>query len=153
MALTPNVRILIVDDHPLIREGIKLILKKRESFSVYGEAETTEEAISLVRVLSPDVVIVDLSLKDEDGMVLVKRLNVMTHPPRILVCSMHDANIYAPLAFQNGVTGYINKEHAADSLVEAVECAMRGENYCSESLSEQVLTRLKKSVYSPRNDT
>ncbi len=149
MTLASHVRILIVDDHPLIREGIKLGLKSRETFSVCGEAETAEEAINLVRVLSPDLVIVDLSLKDEDGMELVKKLSGMSRAPRILVCSMYDANIYAPLAIQNGATGYINKEHAADSLVDAVESVMRGAIYCSESLSDRVLTRLRKAVNQP----
>jgi DNA-binding NarL/FixJ family response regulator len=135
-------RVLILDDHPIVRQGIKLMINAEHDMIVVGEAQTEMEARRLVRELNPDAVIVDLSLAQGDGFNVVR--DVSTHFPeiRILVLSMHDETIYAERLLAEGASGYIMKEAATSQLVSALRTVLRGERYLSDNL-QRVLEERK----------
>lgn len=141
--LTPQaVRILLVDDHPLVRDGLKARLSSQVGWAVCGEAETATEAVRLVRELAPQLAIIDLSLKSGSGLELIKQIAAMAAPPRMLVCSMHDDNLYAHRAIQAGALGYLNKQRASEQLVEAAERVLSGKLFVSAEVTEQTLQRM-----------
>lgn len=139
-----QVRILIVDDHPLIRDGLKSRLSSHEDWTVCGEAEMQSDAIRLVREKLPHVVIVDLSLKNGNGLQLIKQIAALPDAPRTLVCSMHDENLYAQRAIQAGALGFLHKQQASEKIVSAVQRVLDGKLFVSEDLMENVLTRMIK---------
>jgi DNA-binding NarL/FixJ family response regulator len=126
--------VLILDDHPIVRQGIKLMINFERDLTVVGEAQGEAEARRLVRELLPDAVIVDLSLAQGDGFNVVR--DVSAHFPhiRILVLSMHDEAIYAERLLAEGASGYIMKHAATEQLVTALRTVLRGERYMSENL-------------------
>lgn len=127
-------RVLILDDHPVVRQGIKLLINAQHDMTIVGEAQTEPEARRLVRELLPDAVIVDLSLGEGDGFNVVR--DVTAHFPaiQILVLSMHDEAIYAERLLAEGASGYIMKEAATEQLVTALRTVLRGERYMSDNL-------------------
>lgn len=138
---TPK-RILIVEDHPLVRDGLKARILSQPGWEVCGEAESAGEAIRLVREKSPHVVIVDLSLKNGNGIELIKQITAMPDAPKTLVCSMYDENLYAQRAIQAGALGFIHKQQTSESLVEAIKRVLEGRLYVSEEIADRVLSRL-----------
>ena len=133
--------VLIVDDHPIVRQGLRAMIDAEADLQIVGEAQTEKEARAAVRTLAPDVVVVDLSLEQGDGINLVR--DVHAHHPEValLVLSMHDESIYAERLLAVGASGYIMKQAAADQLITALRCVLDGETYLSDSvrraLSEQ----------------
>src|ERR1700712_1052872 len=107
MTIDAPIKILIVDDHPLVRDGLKARLTSQAGWMVCGEAEMPADAMRLVRETFPHVVIVDLSLKNGNGLELIKQIAALSEPPRTLVCSMHDENLYAQRAIQAGALGFL----------------------------------------------
>lgn len=140
VASTPT-RILIVDDHPLVREGLKGRLASHADWTICGEAETAREAIRMVRELSPRVVIIDLSLKDGSGLELIKQIGTSPEGPLMLVCSMHDEELYALRAIQAGAMGYLHKQEAAEKLIPGMERILEGKLF----VSDEVLAHLLKN--------
>jgi DNA-binding NarL/FixJ family response regulator len=126
--------VLIVDDHPIVRQGLRAMIDAEPDLTIVGEAETEKEARAAVRSLEPDVVVVDLSLEHGDGINLVR--DVHAHHPRtaLLVLSMHDEAIYAERLLAVGASGYIMKQAAADQLITALRCVLGGGTYLSESV-------------------
>jgi DNA-binding NarL/FixJ family response regulator len=126
-------KILIVDDHPAVREGLALRIAQQPNLRVCGEAGEIAEAIHEVEKTKPDLVIVDLTLKNGHGLELIKRLK--THYPsiRILVWSMHPESLYAERVVRAGALGYVNKEHATERIIDAITQVLKGEYYLSES--------------------
>lgn len=139
MDSTPPIRILIVDDHPLVRDGLKARLSSNSEWSVCGEAEMPSEAMRLVRETAPHVVIVDLSLKNGNGIEFIKKVAALPDPPRTLVCSMHDENLYAQRAIQAGALGFIHKQQASEQLVDAIQKVLEGKLFVSEEIQERML--------------
>jgi DNA-binding NarL/FixJ family response regulator len=141
-ASTPEPRrVLILDDHPIVRQGIKLMINFERDLAVVGEAHSEAEARRLVRELLPDAIIVDLSLAQGDGFNVVR--DVSAHFPhiRILVLSMHDEAIYAERLLAEGASGYIMKHAATEQLVTALRTVLRGERYMSENLKRLLAER------------
>jgi DNA-binding NarL/FixJ family response regulator len=141
-ASTPEPRrVLILDDHPIVRQGIKLMINFERDLAVVGEAHSEAEARRLVRELLPDAIIVDLSLAQGDGFNVVR--DVSAHFPhiRILVLSMHDEAIYAERLLAEGASGYIMKHAATEQLVTALRTVLRGECYMSENLKRLLAER------------
>lgn len=124
-------KVLIVDDHPIVRQGLRAMIDVEPDLSIVGEAETEKEARAQIRALQPDVVVVDLSLEHGDGINLVR--DVHAHHPEIalLVLSMHDESIYAERLLAVGASGYIMKQAAADQLITALRCVLQGDTYLS----------------------
>lgn len=140
----PPLRILLVDDHPLVRDGIQARLSLRPQWVVCGEADSPENALRLLEELKPDVAIVDLSLGTGNGIELVKQLANHPYSPKILVFSMYDEKLYAQRAIQAGAMGFVNKQQGSDSLIDAIERILEGRIFVSAQLSDQVLSQLLK---------
>lgn len=127
-------RVLIVDDHPVVRQGIKLMINAEPDLTICGEAQNEQEARRLVRELKPDAMVVDLSLEQGDGFNVVRDVHAHFPEVRILVLSMHDEAIYAERLIGQGASGYIMKQAATEQLVTALRTVLRGERFISDSL-------------------
>src|SRR5437870_13489316 len=117
---TMAVRILIVDDHPLVREGLIGLLGAQSDFEVCGEASGLAEAREALATVQPDVVIVDLTLRDGHGIELIKEIKSRGEARRVLVLSMHDETMFAERALRAGAVGYVSKHEAPRTIVQAV---------------------------------
>ncbi|MBU4348686.1 response regulator transcription factor [Patescibacteria group bacterium] len=137
--------LLIVDDHPLFREGLKSLLKHHSEFEVVGEAENGEEGINMAKKLKPDLVIMDLSLPDQSGIDVTRRIRNMLSETRVMILSMHSKIEYITKAFQAGAHGYVVKESAAERLVECLKAISKGEYFLDTSLSHKVVKNLMES--------
>jgi DNA-binding NarL/FixJ family response regulator len=137
--------ILIVDDHPLVREGLKVIIGRNHRFEVVGEAGSAREGLRMAEAIKPDLLILDISLPDESGFELARRIRTALPETRILVISMHAGIDYVAQAFKAGATGYMVKDSAAARLQIALEAVLKGEYYLDSSLSPQVVEELIRS--------
>lgn len=134
-------RILIVDDHPAVREALALRIGRQPDLEVCGEAADTTEALSLIGETRPDVAVVDISLKTGNGIDLIKRIKDRNDLVRILVWSMHSELLYAERALRAGALGYVNKDQATDTIVAAVRRVQEGKVWLSEAMAERMLQR------------
>lgn len=134
-------RVLLVDDHPIVRHGLKRMMDTEPDIEVCGEAASEAQARQAIRELQPDIVIVDLALQEGDGLELVR--SVHAHHPDLpmLVLSMYDETIYAERLLAEGASGYIMKQAAADQLLNALRAVLRGERYVSEQLAQSLRVR------------
>jgi DNA-binding NarL/FixJ family response regulator len=135
------VKILIVDDHSLVREGLRALLSSQPDFEVCGEATGIAEARRLIASTEPSVVIVDLSLPDGNGIELVKELKARGDEIKVLVLSMHDESLFAERALRAGARGYLGKHEASRTVIEAVRTVLAGKLYFSARLTEQMMHR------------
>ncbi len=138
-------RIVIVDDHPLFREGIKTIIAHNGRFEVIAEAGTGREGFDKCRDLKPDLVLLDISLPDENGMEVARQIRHHLPRTRIVILSMHAKIDYIVEAFQAGATGYVVKESAAERLAQAIDAVAAGEYFLDSSISHEVVAKLMKS--------
>ncbi len=136
------VKILIVDDHPVVREGLSTLISRQPDLSVCGEAEGCTEAITLFDATKPDLVIVDIALKDGNGIELIKRIKARNESVRVLVSSMHDEGLYAERALRAGAMGYIGKQEATHEIVEAIHRVLDGKVYLSERMADRLFHRV-----------
>jgi DNA-binding NarL/FixJ family response regulator len=134
-AVTAQRRVLIVDDHPIVRQGLRRMIEPEPDLVVCGEVQTEREARTAIRALSPDVVIVDISLAQGDGLELVRDVHAQQPELPMLVLSMHDELIYAERLLAAGASGYIMKQAASDQLLIALRQVLAGGTYLSESLA------------------
>ncbi len=134
-----STRILLVDDHPLLRTGLALTLDDEPDFEVVGQAADAEEALDVVDRLDPDLVVVDLSLPGMGGLELVKHLQTIRPQTRTLVVSRHDESLYAERAVRAGARGYVSKLEAGEKIVDAVRTVLRGGIYLSEDVKDKML--------------
>jgi DNA-binding NarL/FixJ family response regulator len=132
---TAQRKVLIVDDHPIVRQGLRRMIEPEPDLVVCGEVQTEREARAAIRALAPDVVIVDISLAQGDGLELVRDVHAQRPELPMLVLSMHDELIYAERLLAAGASGYIMKQAASDQLLIALRRVLDGETYLSESLS------------------
>jgi DNA-binding NarL/FixJ family response regulator len=134
-------RILIVDDHPVVRQGIKLMVNAQPDLTVVGEAQTEQDARRLVRELRPDALVVDLSLDQGDGFNVVRDVHAHFPDIKVLVLSMHDEAVYAERLLSQGASGYIMKQAATDQLITALRAVLRGERFISDTLKASLAQR------------
>ena len=134
-------RVLIVDDHPIVRQGLRRVMDNECDVKVCGEADNARDARIAIKELKPDVVIADISLKQSDGMELVR--DVRAHYPTlpILVLSMHDETIYAERMLSAGASGYIMKQAASDQFLVALRRVLGGEIYVSEAVGNNMIQK------------
>ncbi len=135
-------RILIVDDHPLIRERLADILNRENDLTVCGEAEDRRGAMDAIKKHSPDLVIVDLTLKNSDGLELIKDVRAAWPKIAVLVVSMHDESLFAERVIRAGARGYITKQEATRNILTAVRRVLAGGIYLNERAASHLLTRL-----------
>ncbi|MCW5570091.1 MAG: response regulator transcription factor [Steroidobacteraceae bacterium] len=134
-------RVLIVDDHPIVRHGLARMIEASPDLAVCGEVETVADAKHAIRTLEPDVVIVDLTLGQGDGLELVRDVRAQRSGLPMLVLSMHEESIYAERMLAAGARGYIMKEAASDQLLIALRRVLAGKVYLSEALTARLRAR------------
>lgn len=135
-------RILIVDDHPMIRERLTEVIHREPELAVCGEAEDTRSALATTDATQPDLIIVDLTLKNSDGLDLIKDLKVRHPGLPILVVSMHDETFLAERAIRAGAHGYITKQEATKNVLRAIRTVLDGRVYLSETMALQLATKV-----------
>lgn len=140
--MSKPIRVLVADDHMIVRTGIRHVLESETDFVVVGEAGTGSEAISLVSELRPDVVVLDISMPDQSGLEVAARLQSGSTATRILILSMHNNAEYVLESVRAGAHGYLLKDTAAAELRTAIRAVCRGESY----FSPPVATRLTAAV-------
>jgi DNA-binding NarL/FixJ family response regulator len=134
--------ILIVDDHPLVREGLKSIIKSNDALEVIGEAENAGDAIRMVKKLKPDLVLLDLALPDKSGFELAREIRSMLPETRIMIVSMHSKVDYVVKAFQAWAIGYMTKESTTECLLQGIEYVLNGEYFMDGAVSNAVVEKL-----------
>ncbi len=133
-------RILVVDDHPIVRRGLRELLTNEPDLEVCGEAEDVAAALLAVETEQPDVVVVDLSLRGGHGLDLIRQLQAQKTHARILVSTMHDESLYAERSLRAGASGFINKQESSDKIIVAIRHILRGEIYVSAEIARAVST-------------
>jgi DNA-binding NarL/FixJ family response regulator len=134
-------RILIVDDHPAVREALAWRIGRHSDLAVCGEAADMAEALRLVADTQPDLAVIDISLKSSNGIDLIKRIKDRSGSVRMLVWSMHSESLYAERSLRAGALGYINKDQATDQIIEAIRRVLKGKVYLSDAMAEKMLHR------------
>jgi DNA-binding NarL/FixJ family response regulator len=137
----PQARVFLVDDHALVREHLTALLQAEPDLAVCGEAEDAPTALALIRQQKPNLVILDLSLKQSNGLDLLKDLKELQPHVVVLVLSMHDSTFYAERALQAGALGYITKEEATTNILPAIRRVLRGQPYLSDRMATQMIKK------------
>jgi DNA-binding NarL/FixJ family response regulator len=137
------IRIVIVEDHPIFRMGMKELINREKDLEVVGDAETVAGALDLIEAQRPDLVIVDLSLKESNGIELVKEINRLYKNTASLVLSMHDEALHAERCLTAGARGYIMKHEASESVVKAIRHIMAGNIHVSPGIMSTILNKFQ----------
>src|SRR5271168_3780382 len=146
-------RIMVVDDHPIVRQGLALLINREPDLVVCGEAEEAMGALHVLASARPDVLIVDISLNGPDGLDLLKSIRT-THPTLpVLILSMHDESIYAERALRAGANGYIMKQEATEKVLVAVRRILSGEIYVSDRIANKMLKHYITGAGTLRNSS
>lgn len=141
-------KILIVDDHPMMREGLRGVIAREPDMMVCGEAENAQQAAEAIVKHAPDLVLVDITLPGKSGLELVKDLKVMHPHLTVLALSMHDESLYAERMLRAGASGYITKQQPPEELVKAIRQVLSNQVYVSKEVSESLLRRFSGKTQS-----
>ena len=133
--MSRTIKVLLVDDHPLVRDGLVNLISQQTDLQICGEAGNEPQALDLIRTVRPDVAIVDISLETGSGIELIKSIKAMFPAVTILVLSMHDESLYAERALRAGARGYVMKREAAKKVIEAIRCVLAGQLYVSNKIA------------------
>jgi len=140
------VKVLIADDHPIVRKGMRSILENEPGIRVVGEAEDGTQAIEAVEKLKPDVLVVDMMMPGHNGLEVIRQAKKYFPAMHILVLSMHSNEAYVAEAFNRGASGYILKDTGPADLVQGVKEVVTGRRYLSEQLSESLIGTYSKNI-------
>ncbi len=143
------IRILLADDHALVRQGFRLILSAQTDMEIVGEAGNGREAVELAEKLLPDIVVMDVAMPELNGIEATRRLAASTPRIRVLALSMHKDSVYVREILRAGARGYLLKDSIDSDLVSAVRSIARGDAYLSPGVSEAVLTDYRRHVTDP----
>lgn len=138
--MSEKLTIVIVDDHPLFREGLKTIIGRNRHYEVVGEAGSGREGLEMAYKTKPDLMMIDLSLPDMNGIQLTRELRKQLPATAIIIITMHAKVDYIAEAFQAGATGYVIKESAAEGLMKGIETVSKGDYFLDSAVSPQVFT-------------
>jgi DNA-binding NarL/FixJ family response regulator len=133
--------IFIVDDHPIVRQGLALLINREPDLTVCGDAEEASSALRLIESLKPDLIIVDISLNGPDGLDLLKNIRARDPNLPVLILSMLDESLYAERSLRAGASGYIMKQEATDRVLVAIRRILDGEIYVSDRMADRMLHR------------
>ena len=131
--------ILIVDDHPMMRQGLRSMITGEPDLKICGEAETAYQALELLKTLKPDLVLLDITLPGKSGLELIKDIKAMYPLLPMLILSMHDESLYAERVLRAGAGGYITKQQRPEALIAAMRQVLAGRTYVSDEVSEKIL--------------
>src|SRR5438552_17423970 len=134
-------RILLVDDHAVVRYGIAQMINREPDLVVCGEEEDASKALTAIETLKPNLVIADISLKDSSGLELMRNIKAQHSGLPVLVVSTHDESIYAEIAFRAGALGYVMKQEALDKVVGGIRRVLTGNIYVSDALAAKMLQK------------
>ena len=146
-------KILLIDDHPVLRQGLSVLINKEHDLLVGGEAENATEALEILARETFDLAIVDVSLPGVDGIELLKELRTRHHELATLVLSMHDELVFAERALRAGAMGFIMKQEAVENVLEAIHRVLSGQIYVSERIATRVLRKLTEGSGQPDRRT
>ncbi len=131
-----------MDDHPIVRQGLAQLIDNESDLAVIGQGEDAYGSLRAIRECNPDLVLVDVSLKDSDGIELLKEIKSQSPELPVLVVSMHDESLYAERALRAGAGGYVMKQEPPATLLAAVRSVLAGKVYVSDKMSAQLLQRM-----------
>ena len=134
-------KILIVDDHPMVRQGLVRLVKNEDDLEICGQADDAPEALKAISATKPDVVVLDISLKSSSGIELMKSIKAQYPKLAVLVLSMHNEVLYAERALRAGAMGYIMKDEASEKLLAAIRQVLLGQIYVSDKISTRLILK------------
>ena len=134
-------RIVIIDDHPIVRKGFAQLINREADLTVVGEAEDHLSAQTIISETKPDLALVDLTLKESDGLELIKTINAQYPQVKTMVISLHDERVYAERALRAGAKGYIMKSEATENVMTAIRTVLKGSMYLSDDMQERMLSQ------------
>jgi DNA-binding NarL/FixJ family response regulator len=143
-------RVLLIDDHPIVRQGLALLIDREADLSVCGEAEGAHSAYDAIATLRPDIVLLDISLSGPDGLDVLKEIRMKTGSLPVLILSMHDESIYAERAMRAGANGYIMKQEATEKVLVAIRRILQGGVYLSDRLTNTMLQQFVHGTPTPK---
>jgi DNA-binding NarL/FixJ family response regulator len=141
-----KLRVLLVDDHPIVRQGLTLLIDREADLTVCGEADGAHTAFHAIEALKPDIVVLDISLSGPDGLDVLKEIRMKTAALPVLILSMHDESIYAERALRAGANGYIMKQEATEKVLVAIRRILQGEVYLSDRLTNTMLQQFVRGA-------
>ena len=139
-------RLVLIDDHPIMRHGLAQLIRAEDGLDVIGEAGSAREGLEVVGRLKPDLAVIDLTLPDKNGLELVKDIRALHPSTQCIVLSMHDETLYGERSLRAGARGYVMKEEAADHLISAIQKVLGGGLYVSETLNARMLEQVTGSA-------
>src|ERR1700756_2290215 len=142
LTMSEKARVVVVDDHPLFRERLCQLINNEPDMEICGEANSAQEAIQIIREISPNLAIIDITLKTSSGLELIKSIKALSIGVPVLVLSMHDESLYAERALRAGASGYITKSQEAAQVLLAVRSVLNGKIYLSEEMTAGFLKSL-----------
>lgn len=142
-------RILLADDHSVVRHGFRLILDNQEDMEVVGEASNGRDAVAVAEQLQPDVVVMDVTMPELNGIEATRRIAELSPRTRVLALSMHKDSVYVREILRAGAKGYLLKDAAGKDLLDAVRAVARGDGYLSPGISDAVLSDYRRHVTNP----
>jgi DNA-binding NarL/FixJ family response regulator len=134
--------ILIIDDHPLFREGLKSMIDREASYEVVGEAGNARDTLKMTKELKPDLVLLDIALPDQSGFELCREIRTRLPQTRVMMVTMHSKIAYIVQAFKAGATGFIVKDSAPERLLQGIKTVLRGDYFMDDSVSHQVIKKI-----------
>ena len=135
-------KIMIVDDHPVMRKGLSEVLLSCEQFEICGEADGQSAALELLKNIRPNLIIIDITLKEGSGIELIKQIKASDRSLKMLVVSMHEESLYAERALRAGAKGYLTKQQASSKIIDASIAVLNDKIYVSEDMSQIMMERL-----------
>ena len=150
-SLAPKCRVFLIDDHPIVRQGLALFIEREQDLMVCGQAEGALSALQAIPDLMADFIVLDISLDGPDGLELLKTLRAKYPSMPVLILSMHDELAYAERALRAGANGYIMKQEATEKVLTAIRQILRGDIYLSERLTKRMLQQFVHGALPPRD--